>query len=235
MLTQYLTQTQNLLQAPTASNALYNTETLTGYINTARGQIAGEAQCVQYFTSFTTTAGNRSYPFSSIPNSPSAGIQAAFAVKTLWYTNNGGNTRIQFQSFEWFSLYNLNEPTQSSGIPTTWTQYGQGTGGQIWFDPVPDNTYTISVDGLWYPIELVDDTTIEAIPYFFTDAVPYYAAYLALLSAQIGVRTQQSDEMYKRYEEFMSRARNAVTSPVLPWQYEKTPIPGGLNAAPAGR
>ena len=67
------------------------------------------------------------------------------------------------------------------------------------------------------PIVLVDDTTAEAIPYPWTDAVPYYAAYLAYLDAQ---RADDSDRMFKQYEMFMKRARNMSETPFVPDYYQ---------------
>jgi hypothetical protein len=83
----------------------------------------------------------------------------------------------------------------------------------------------------------VNDTTAEAIPYLWTDAVPYFAAYLALLSSQTGARTADADKMMQRYTEFVERAKRAATGDVLPWQYQGQPVPGGLNtpAAPSAR
>ena len=37
--------------------------------------------------------------------------------------------------------------------------------------------------------------------------------------------------MFKLYEVFMQRARKAATSSVLPWQFEQTQAPGGINIA----
>ena len=54
---------------------------------------------------------------------------------------------------------------------------------------------------------MYDSTTPEAIPYLWTDAVPFFAAYYALLSAQAGQRQGDADRMFARYQEFTNRAR----------------------------
>ena len=48
MLTEYIARTQKLLQHPVpATNPLYSQADITGYINTARKQLAGEGQCIR--------------------------------------------------------------------------------------------------------------------------------------------------------------------------------------------
>jgi len=67
---------------------------------------------------------------------------------------------------------------------------------------------------------LVDDTTPEAIPQLWQDAVPFYAAWLGFMQIQ---RQPDADGMMKRFEEMMSRARRAGTSDVLPDNFEQFP------------
>jgi len=89
------------------------------------------------------------------------------------------------------------------------------------------------------PITLVSDGTAEAIPYPWTDAVPYFAAYLALLSAQSPARTADADRMMQRYELFMGRARQFSNPDVLRTEYlqsvdETVTNKLGLQAAGGG-
>jgi hypothetical protein len=229
VLTSYLNATARLLQNPAATNPLYATADLTIYINTARGQIAGQEKCIRAMGSLTLTIGtNGPYLFSSIvfpTSSAVSGISGAFNVQTAWYQVGTGQKWVTPRSWPWFSLYNLNNPVlgNTSGPPADWAQLGQGTSGSLYFDPPPDFAYVVPVDCACKPIDLVDDMTVEAIPPLWTDAVPYFAAYLALLSAQTGVRTQEADAMFKRHEMFAQRARVAATSQIVPYQQEGTP------------
>ena len=50
----------------------------------------------------------------------------------------------------------------------------------------------------------------------YADAVPYYAAYLAFLSAQ---RAADADRMWQQYQTFAARARQMSNGPVNPTQY----------------
>ena len=241
MLTSYLTATQNLLQNPAAPAPLYATATLTAYINSARGQLAGEAKCIRFIGSLALTLGNQTYPFSAITltGGAAAGISGVTDVETAWYQVGTGQKWIRPRPWPWFSLYELNNPTPTQGPPRVWSQYGQGAsaqsvpnpvgGGSLYVSPPPDTTYTMPVDCVCYPLPLVSDTDPEAIPYLFTDAVPYFAAYLALLSAQTSVRTADADKMFQRYTEFVDRARRASTPGILPTIYQGIPNPARQN------
>jgi len=232
MLNAYLTATQNLLQNPAAPAPLYTTTSLTTYINSARGQLAGESQCIRCMVSLPIAAGTTLYPYANINVSGVAGVQGVINVRTLWYTSGAGQLWVAPQTFEEFSLYALNSSVSTPGPPAIWAQYGQGASGSLYVSPVPDQSYGGMVDTACYPIALVDDTTTEAIPYLWTDAVPYFAAYLALLSAQTGARTAEADKMFQRYSLFVQRARAASTPAVLPWMFEQTSVMGGINPVP---
>lgn len=227
MLNSYLQQTQQLLSDLRQQTT--NPAFLTRYVNTARGQIAGEGVCIRSVATIQTAIGQRIYNFSglSFGGSPSAtGIQGALNINTLWYaigSNTYGDPGLQWvkpKEWERFGLYNLNSVVPERGPPNIWSQYGQGAappgspngssfGGSIYLDPIPDLVYTLHCDCTCYPISLALDTDVEAIPYLWTDAVPYFATYLALLAMQGSTKAQDAEEMLKLYSMFVSRARNA--------------------------
>lgn len=241
MLTQYLTDTQNLLQNPGAPSTLYSTTSLTRWINIARGQIAGDGECVRYNASLATVIGIQSYAFSALNTGTSSvnGIQGPLNCRQILRTVTGGKTSLNNWPWEWFNQYYVAVLNVANAAPTDWAQYGQGVNGSLYFYPTPDAIYSLTIDTLCYPIALTDDATVDAIPYPWTDCVPYFAAYLALLSAQASARTAEADRMYARYEEFKQRARRISTSAVLPYQYEQSgmrtpPSPGGLVSTNRG-
>lgn len=235
MLTYYEKQTQRLLQNPAATTQLYATADLDSWINTARGQLAGETETVRVIGSLLTVPGTRIYPFSAIQfgGSPSqTGIQGVLNVRRvgLQIANGPGLKFLFVRSWEWFDHYHINNPNPQSGPPVRWAQFGQGgsgtgaiTGigsgtailsGSLALDPIPDIQYTLSVDCVCYPQALAADTDIEAIPYLFTDAVPFFAAYFALLSAQNNARFADAERYFGHYETFVERARKASNSSV---------------------
>lgn len=218
MLNTYLTQTRQLLQNPSAPTSLYATSDLTLWVNRARQQVAGEGECVRAMGTLALTAAGQSYDFSSIAFT-TPGVGGPNAVRQVLIGQGGGNQWLTPRPWEWFVLFFLNDINPSQGQPKVWSQLGQGQAGTLWFAQTPDQDYATQVDCACYPIDMVDDTTIEAIPALWTVAVPFFAAYLALLSAQSAIRQADADRMLDRYELFMQKARSYATPSVVPGQY----------------
>lgn len=230
MLTAYLTATRALLQLPgTNSTSLYSDADLTRYINTSRGQLAGEAECIRALATINTIQGQQPYNFSSLTIGVT-GIDGALHVRSIRYSLGNGSIWIPNRPWEWFELYQLNNAAVDQGPPFEWSQYQQGAapghtgssgGGSFYIGPPPDAVYTLNCDCVCYPSALVTDGDPEIIPYLFTDAVPYFAAYYALMSAQTNARLNDALNYYKIYQEFVDRARNASAGLPVQWQYEK--------------
>lgn len=228
MLTTYETLTSALLQAPSSPIPLVPNSTLATYINIARNWVASQAECIRVYGSLTLVATQRAYPFSAITLSSVAGVNAVYNARQVWFTIPGtsGTVWVTPREFEWLSLYGLNNPVPPSGQPQIWSQFAQGENGSIYFDPIPDLPYAVNLDLSCTPIDLVDDTTVEAIPPLWTQAVPFYAAWYGFMSAQ---RQSDADLMMKRFHEQMDMARAAATPSVLPHQYEQAPNPTAAN------
>lgn len=223
-LASYLALTQQLLQNPAAPSDLYDPTLLVNYINIARVQVAGEGMCIRNLATLAVTSGNQGpYAFTSINTGISAttGIQGVLHVRTLWYSSGTGKIWVGPRSFDWFSLYDLNTATPPTGAPIEWAQYGQGVFGSIYISPVPNANYTITADCVCYPIALVSDVTADAVPALWQTAVPYFAAYQALLAAQTGARVQDAQKMLQLYELFVQRARKFATPDIMSLQYEQ--------------
>ena len=230
MLTAYQTATQRLLQNPAAPTSLYALADITIWINTARLQLAGEAVCVRSQSPISTVVGQQQYNFSGINlGTPSVtGIESVLNISNIRYGVASGTRWIETQPWPWFSFYHLNNPVPQQGAPTTWSQYSQGAaGGQtgsgatgtFYIDPPPDDVYVLTCDCICLPQTLAVDGDVEAIPYPWTDAVPYLAAWYALLSSQTNARIADAERMYNYYETFKDRARNAANPDLLRWQY----------------
>lgn len=223
MLTQYENETLQLLENPQASPSLYTTSDLDGWINRARQQIAGDGECVRAWVTLPVSAAlGQQYDFSSIDltNAPS-GAGGVFSVRQAAYVVASGLLRVTLRPFAWFAQYSLMQPVPTAGPPSVAAQLGQGTSGSL-FVNLLDGPYTMSLDCTCLPEPLADDTTPEAIPYPWTECVPFFAAFYALLSAQ---RASDADEMMKRYQQFRDRARTMSTSGVLPFIAPQTPDP----------
>jgi len=220
VLNAYLTQTRRLLQNPPAPTNLYSSQDLTDFINLARGQLAGENEAVRVYASLSTTPAQRVYPFSSIDTSSVQGVDSVFNIKQITVAVAAGGQFVHNRSFQWFNLFFLAKAVPESGRPSAWAQFAQGTTGSLYLNPIPDDVYTLNLDTVCLPIPLVDDTTVEAIPYPWTDCVPFFAAYYAYMSAQ---RQADADKMFQRYEQFAQRARGMSNPSVLRKNFAQAP------------
>ncbi len=225
-LSAYLGQVQRLLQNPGAPSDLYNPADLTLAINEARQQLAAESASIRVLGTLAVTALlTGPYPFSAINLAPAVGVSGAINMQTLWYAVGDGKKWIRPRPWPWFSLFQMNNPVPMGGAPIEWSQLGQGVNGTLYVSPIPDIAYTLTADTVCLPIDLVDDTTPEAIPALWTNAVQYYAAYVALLGAQTGVRMDEAAKYFQLYTEFVNRARAFATPGIVPTIYQGIPNP----------
>lgn len=207
----YITRTQQLLKDPTSR--FYSQSDLTTYINIARGQVAQESMSVRVLPPSAnvgenqTVASQEVYPFSAVNTVISnsglyPGVQGVIGVITI--AVNVGAIKPTLRERAWselqacFRAYNVG----LTGWPTDYAQYGQGASGSVYVWPIPSSAYPWDWDCYCQPIDLQSDADVEAIPYPWTDAVPYFAASLAFDNSQ---RPQDSDRMMQKYQFFMNR------------------------------
>jgi hypothetical protein len=173
-----------------------------------RGQLAGESKCIRRIGTISTVVGQREYNFSNIAYAEPA-INGTLSVRRAYYAVGSGYKWITPRPWEWFDLYGLSNPVPPSGPPRMWAQLKQGSSGTgvspspgfpptqvssgtFWIDPLPDLTYTLNLDCECYPVPLQVEADAEAIPYEWTDAVPFGAAWMALLGAQTSARMAEA-------------------------------------------
>lgn len=116
---------------------------------------------------------------------------------------------------EYQAYLRIYQNTQQN-YPVYWSQYGQGVAGNIYLFPIPAQPLQMDVDVCATVVDLTSDSTPEAIPYPWTDAVPYYAAYLAYENSS---RKEDADRMFKMYTMFMKRGRAFSETPFTPNYY----------------
>lgn len=233
-LADYETQVLALIQAPSSPIPLVDTATLTTYINMSRMQVAGQGLCIRNYAQLVLVAGTQQYPFSAITGL-SSGVNGIFNIRQAWCNDPGtsGQAWISPRPFEYFGYFFLNDAVPPTGQPTDWSQFGQGEGGSIFVYPTPDQAYTLNLDVVGVPINLSDDSTPEVIPALWTQAVPFYAAWLAFLSLQ---RAGDGANMRKLFEEQMALARHAANPDIQieAWSQSQHPTMANQLGAPAG-
>ena len=220
VLSDYQAQVVSLLDD--AGNVEYTLTDLDAYINEARVQIAGASESLRQPATLALAAGTQSYRFSSA--AVAAGLGGLLDVRMAALV--GGN-QLEMRSWEYFFSYYLAVPSPASGTPTVMAQLVPGVNGTLWFAPIPNAAITVMLDAVCYPILLVNDSTFEALSYPWTEAVQYYAAYLAYLNAQ---RRTDADAMFARYQTWETRATQIST----PSRLSKNFI-GGVGARMAGQ
>jgi hypothetical protein len=218
MLIEYEQTVQRLLNDVKAER--FNVFDLQDWIGVARQQVAGEGECVRVLATVPTVANQQAYPFSGITVTGTPGASSVLAVRMI----TGGGVQLVAREWEWFNNYYIPVPT--NGTPLEWCQYAQGQLGSIFLNPTPTAVLSLQADCVCLPITLANDSTAEAIPHPWTFAVPYFAAYMAYLTAG---DDDKANRMFALYEMFMKRARMQSTPTVLPQQYE-----GGVGAKLAG-
>ncbi|KKK58499.1 hypothetical protein LCGC14_3043820 [marine sediment metagenome] len=228
MLTQYLDETRRLLQNPPAPVTLFSDADLTAFINTSRGILAGEVECIRVLGTLALSAPTRSYALSAadIGVSATTGINTPFKANQATVDVGDGEMPLMSKPWAWFQSYLLGEVIPTEGQPTTWAQLKQGIAATLYFYPLPDTTFTVNLDCVCEPIDLTDNNTVEAIPYPFTDAVPFLAAYYAYMSVQ---RQDHADTMMTRYRDELTKGRATSTPAVLPTNYSQIPDPTIIN------
>lgn len=215
-LNSYLSQTQNLLHDTNAQ--FYTTAQLTIYVNQARAKTAAAGQCCRFLPpTLNTVANQETYDFSTVNGILPTQLSAVLGVVTI--AVNIGTSKPTLRRYSWtaFQAYLRSYSIGLTGYPMIFAQYGSGspytdvntststaTGVKIYLWPIPSAIYAMDWDCYCLPIALVNDSTLEAIPYPFTDAVPYYAASLALRGAQ---RKSDANDMESEWLKRVKQAR----------------------------
>jgi hypothetical protein len=219
----YITRTQQLLHDP---NAVFYPQTdLVSYINTARSQIAAEAMCVRVLPPSgpgqnVSVLGQEVYTFASLQpliQATSPGVSTIMGVITIAVAQ--GTTLKPVLNQKAWSEFQALYRSYNIGLqnyPTVFAQYGQGASGSVYFWPIPSGVYAMDWDCYCLPIDLTSDTDVEAIPYPWTDAIPYFAAYLAFSNAQ---RPDDADRMMAQYTMFMQRGTAFSNQLMIPGFY----------------
>lgn len=107
------------------------------------------------------------------------GVSSIIAVKSVSMIFNDLRYSLPVYSFSVYQAYIRKYPFQYYYIPTVGSQYGQGANGSFYLYPVASQAYQMEWDCYCLPSDLASDTDIDLIPLPWSDAVPFYAAFLA--------------------------------------------------------
>jgi hypothetical protein len=167
-----------------------------------------------------TVQAQESYSFSTYNTyvQQTSGVKSIFQVVSVAISQ--GTTKPMMRYMDWSSFQAFCRINQNTiqNYPAIWSQYQPGDNGSLYLFPIPSGNYQMDWDCLCLPLDLVDDTTPEAIPYPFTEAVPYYAAYLCYQYAQRGDDAQR---MLSEYRRLMIEGRGTSTTTRIPDIYDE--------------
>lgn len=187
-------------------------------LNFSGGSGTGAAATANVANINVTTAGQEVYTFASV-NSIAAlqpGVLGIQAILSVAVNQGAWKPTLRYSAWGQMQAYYRSYNASILNYPEIWSQYGQGTNGSMYLYPIPSSVYSMDWDCICLPIPLVDDTSFEAIPYPWTDCVPYYAAYLAYLNAQ---RREDADRMLLDYKSKMGEASGFARPVVVPNYY----------------
>lgn len=191
MLSEYIAETQNHLND--SLGQFFAIPTLTSYVNRARRRIASASGCCRVLIRAKTQANQEEYKFSDWTSiaQMEPGIREILAVRTLAIAIGPGEgawkpawNRLVWSDFESrFRIWNR-AWVGTISYPGFYAQYGFGVGGSLFLAPIPSQVQPMEMDCSCQPLPLENDDDVEAIPYPWTDAVSYFAAWLCLIQQQ---------------------------------------------------
>lgn len=149
--------------------------------------------------------------FLSLAGLTGTGLLFPIDVMAIYASSSITSGPVTYRPWPWYFRYNYFSGL--TGHPTTYSLLQNANGGTLLFDPEPSVTVTLQLELIWFPIDLVDDSTPEFIPVPWQDCVKFYAAYLAYSNSQ---RTADADGMMGKFQTYLARARRMTKPTQLP-------------------
>jgi hypothetical protein len=176
--------------------------------------------------SASTVAGREVYQFSTL-NTLAAltpgvgGVIGLISVAAQWGAGNTYRPMLDRKIWSEFQAYFRVYANSQINFPAIWSSYGQGQKGSFYLFPVPSQQLAMDCDAFCSVVNLVDDTTPEAIPDPWTDAVPYYSSYLAFRNSQRQQDAVGAAGMLADYDRVMKECRAESELAFVPTYYDE--------------
>lgn len=201
----YIIETRRLLHDVNA-NFWTNAE-LTDYINDGRNHLVQDTGCNRVLQSHTVSATAETIDFSALP-------EGVNTIDVLTVNLFFGNTRVPLYYLAWTNFNaQLRFYQNNSGRPIAFSMYGPK---KIFIGPKPDQAYLMEFDTVVLKPPLTEASPNETLPTPFTEAVPFYAAYLAKYQEQ----SYGEAEIFKQeYQKHVIQALNTTFTRRLPTPY----------------
>lgn len=188
----------------------------SGYVNvtlTLEGGGGTGAELEWTLTPFISTVANQEvYRFQDYNQLLPQGLREILAIQNISISWGGIKPTMRHLDFSAFQAYLRAYNTQSTNWPAVWAQYGQGVQGSVYLNPIPSQQMQMEWDTYCLPDDLQTDTDPEFIPYPFSHAVPYYAAWWA----SIPVNTDMANYFDQLYKRALKEARSQTDIAIFP-------------------
>jgi len=201
----YITETRRLLHDVNAN--FWTNEELTDYINDGRNHLIQDTGCNRILQTYTTVYNVETIDFAALPE----GTNTIDVLTTNLYW---GNSRVPLYYMAW-SNFNaqLRFWQNYTGRPVGFSMYGPK---KIFIGPKPDQAYLIELDTVVLKEPLTDADPVETLPTPFTEAVPFYAAYIAKYQEQ---SYGEAEILKQEYQKHVMQALNTTFTRRLPTPY----------------
>lgn len=174
------------------------------------------ATAVQTNNLLNTVVGQEVYTYAAANSLLPTGYSSILDVISVAATWGGMKPALGQITFGAIQAYYRSYAVPTTGQAYLWAKYGQGIAGSIYLWQIPSTSQSMDWDCICLPTDLVDDTSVDAIPQPFSEAVPYYAARLCYLNAQ---RYPDAEMMKDEYKMRATDARVATSGPMIPDWY----------------
>lgn len=172
-----------------ANANFYSDSELTDYINSGRNRLVRDTGCLRSYQTTATVTSQEVYMFSTLP-------QGAMTMDVLNINLIWGNTRVPMRYLPWTQFNAELRFWQSySGRPIAFSMYGPTS---YYIGPVPDQVYSMELDTVIMPTNLVSTSDVDQIPDPWTTPVAFYACYKAKYKEQSYGEAEIFKQEYQR-------------------------------------
>ncbi len=149
------------------------------------------------------TAGCEVYPFSSVSVASLPGVDTIHMIRSISLIYSNFRFSLPVYSFSEYQAKIRNYPFQYQWVPAFASQFGQGVSGSFYLYPIPSTAYQYELDCTCIPADLTTNSSTEALPAPWTEAVPLFAMHQCYLELQnfnaAGYYLKLFDEFAGRY------------------------------------
>jgi hypothetical protein len=180
-----------------------------GYFQPLAGIVShvgtGGSVTIQTSSINVLNANQEVYPFSGINVAAFPGYGSVYMVLGISIIYANYRYSLPVYPFSTYQALIRQYPFQYTYVPTFASQIWNGTSGKLYVYPLPSQTYQYELDCFCLPLDLLTDSSVEALPDPWTDAVSFYTCYYAMVSLQ---NFNASNFYLAQYDNFVQRYSN---------------------------